>query len=575
MNKFNKYSSILLLSGLLLALSACSDFLDKQPKDQFTDEDYWSSESNLRTFAWKFYTDFIGYGSGVGTSGEFYYQSSPATDCISISDDINSGIFLQYETNANTTNKLWKDNYITIRRANLMLTRLPLVPNMNEEATKHWEGVARFFRAYSHFKLVQRFGDIPYSETYASSNDYANIYLPRTNRNEVIDKVKADLDIAIANLRASDGDNRINKYVALALQARICLYEGTYRKYHNMGEGQDYLLEAKNAANQIMSLGEYSLGSDFKAVYNSIELKGNKEILLYVDYQPNVYMHSVQNFTNSTSTLNGMNKFAIDSYACTDGLPITQSPLYKGDEGLVNVIQDRDPRLKAAIRNDGLGYSGNNPNGVFSSTGYIIAIFNNPTQSGPEITTGGRNHVDAPIFGLAEVLLNYAEACAELGTITQADLDISINPLRTRAGISPLTYISEDHVQAKGIKIEDPKRISALEQISGAVSSITWEIRRDRRAELMTWTYIRYADLMRWKKGDYLDFTKNKDVTLGAKVGKANAGLTTVNEDGYIISYPNFTRTFDPQKHYLSSIPINDITNYANEGIELKQNPGW
>ncbi len=183
-------------------------------------------------------------------------------------------------------------------------------------------------------------------------------------------------------------------------------------------------------------------------------------------------------------------------------------------------------------------------------------------------------------------MLNFAEAKAEQGSLTQSDLDNSINILRRRAGIAPLTLNGTD-VAVNGINISDPNRTAALEQIGGVVSPIVWEIRRDRRAELMTWTYIRYYDIMRWHKGEYLDFSKNPNVALGARTplrptnSSADKDYNNAMPDGYIDTYGAFTfstiskRIFDPTKHYLNSIPINDILLYSAEGVELTQNPGW
>jgi len=89
----------------------------------------------------------------------------------------------------------------------------------------------------------------------------------------------------------------------------------------------------------------------------------------------------------------------------------------------------------------------------------------------------------------------------------------------------------------------------------------------ERRAELMTWNLLRYMDLMRWKKRDYLDTDSNPDVSLGAWIN-----ATTNN--GYFKTY-TLTRDFDPSKHYLNSIPQDEIILYEAEGITLNQNPGW
>ncbi|MCC8132388.1 MAG: RagB/SusD family nutrient uptake outer membrane protein [Tannerellaceae bacterium] len=580
MEKIKIYISMILISGILFFSTGCNDYLDRDPLDGFTDDTYWTSEANVKTYAWLFYDQFKAYGIATGTTAEFYFQSSNMTSSINISDDLTSNTFLPYQLNPGSSNSDWKDLYEYIRRANVMFARIPDVP-MEPEAAEHWEGVARFFRSLSYYKLVQRFGDVPYYDKVVDDpNDAENIYIPRMDRNEVMEKVWADITRAVDILREEDEANSVTKYVALALQARIGLYEGTYRKYHQAGGGTAFLQGAKEAANALITSGKYAIqmSSDgFKAVYNSEDLGGNSEIILYKNYSLGILANSIQAYTNTSTVGNGMTKAAFESYVCVDGLPISQSPLYQGDETLENAMAARDPRLLATVDSEGVSFQGSVSSlsrARKSSTGYVIHLYYN--ENSANVTTTGQNTIDAPVFSYAEVLLNYAEACAELGNITQNDLDISVNILRNRAGITPLTYVSDEVVMVDGVTIHDPKRTSALEQISGVVPSIIWEIRRDRRAELMTWNAIRYYDLMRWKKGDYLDYTNNPDVALGVK-GSALApeDVATLNEEGYVYAYPESHRTFNPEKNYLNAIPTGQIDLYVAEGISFPQNPGW
>ncbi len=574
MKKLNKFIYISALCGIMLFTSGCEDFLDKGPLTEFTDENYWTSESNVRTFAWQFYNEFIGYGNGTGTTAEFYFQSASASNAMIISDDLCNSSYLNFQATASSTNSDWNSYYTSIRRSNLLISRIPTVTALSQEAKLHWEAVARFFRAFNYYRLVQRFGDVPYIDNFVGATESDKIYIARMNRNMVMDKVYDDLDFVVKNIRVSDGVNTLNRYVAFALQSRICLYEGTYRKYHNLGDGTKFLTSAKTAATEIMNNANYKLDADYQSIYNSIELKNSKEMLLYKDYQPSILMHSIQSYTNTSSIINGLSRAAIENYACVDGLPITQSPLYLGDDQIANVLSSRDKRLAATIASK-YGYSGKEDGGLAASTGYRLILYNNPGLSGTQVTTGGQNHIDTPIFGLAEVYLNYAEACAELNAITQADLDKSINKLRLRAGIAPLSYLSNDNVQVGGLSINDPARTNTLEQISGVVSSVIWEIRRERRAEFMSWTHIRLFDLMRWKKGEYLDMNLNPKVGQGAKVGAANKGKTTVDTDGYILPFAANKRVFTNPKNYLNSIPTGEKSLYDAEGVVLLQNPGW
>ncbi|HUH28855.1 RagB/SusD family nutrient uptake outer membrane protein [Gelidibacter sp.] len=564
--------SVLALSMAGLAYN-CSDYLDTPPKDVFTDDNFWTSENNVRTFSWLNYDTFFGYGNNASTTSDFYFHNSSNLD-----DNLAMNVFINLNTTANATNANWNNYYTLIRRTNLMLERVPTVP-MDEAKKNHYLGVAKFFRAFTYFRLAQEFGDVPYTDMYLSQND-ANVYKPALSRAQVIDNVIKDLEEAITLLLEEDDKNTtVNKYTAYALLSRVGLYEGTYRKYNTSQDGSEYLLKSKAAAMMVMDNPKYALQSDWKSLYNSVELLGNPEVILAKRYIQGVLANSIQAYTNTSTVQSGLTKFAAESYVTTNGLPIKQvggNPQFLGDENITNTFANRDPRFAKAFGTEDYAYSDKPWNGLTSITGYVFQLFNNPALSGPEVTTIGQNHIDAPIFTLSEVYLNYAEASAELGTISNADLDASINKVRARAGIATLTT-DGTNAMVNGVQIEDPQRTSALEQITGAVNPIIWEIRRERRTEFMSWTAMRQADILRWKKGDYLDSSANPDVVLGARIPSliGTDSKTKVNAEGYVIPYAGVTRDFVSPKHYLSAIPTNDISLYEAEGVELKQNPGW
>lgn len=581
MKKIRKYICLIAAVGSLSFFSSCNDFLEREPLDGLTDNNYWASEANVKTYAWLFYNQFMGYGKATGTTAEFYFQSTSATVSANISDDITNNTYLPYQQNPTSSNTEWKELYEYIRRANLMLKRVPSVP-MTDEAKKHWTGVAHFFRAYGYYKLVQRFGDVPYYDQFVDDPEKQGdlIFVKPTKRNDVMDKVRDDITKATEMLRESDGKGAVNRYIALALKARIGLYEGTYRKYHNAGDGKQYLEDARDAANTIIETGKYKIGTtpeSYRMVYSSEDLGMNTEMILYKEYTLGIHANSIQSYTNTSTVVNGITKAAVENYVCVDGLPISQSDKYKGDRTLADLLTDRDVRLLAAVDSEGLSWGGKDKSisrSRKSTTGYVTNLFYNAESA--NITTTGQNTIDAPVFSYAEVLLNYAEARAELDEITQTDLNKTINLLRSRAGIATLTYESKDVVKASGVTINDPKRTSALETKTGIVSSIIWEIRRERRSELMTWTALRYYDLMRWAKGAYLDYTDNPDVALGAYLGTVPPGdKATLNPDGYIMPYPTQNRVFNPAKNYLNAIPTAQIELYKADGIEFPQNPGW
>ncbi|MCJ0741895.1 RagB/SusD family nutrient uptake outer membrane protein [Pedobacter montanisoli] len=551
-----KIFKISFLLSIFLLVGACKK-LDLGPADQFEDSNFWTNENNVRTYSWEFYNLFTGFGTG--TTADFYFSA--------FSDDQATTGFSNFAVSAPATNSNWSWYYI--RKANILIDRVDKIASLSQEAKNHWKGVGRFFRAMDYFNKVKLFGGVPWidSELDIAQNDL--IYKKRDTRKFVMDKVMEDLDFAIANLR-DNNLNEVNKSVALALKSRVALFEGTYRKYHTelglQADAEAYLKAAKQASEALMT-GKYILTTQYGPVYNSMDLKGNTEVILYKEYVAGTLTHSVIGYTASTTTMHGLTKSAVESYVYTDGLPVGQSPLATGDATITAVRKDRDDRLLKTI-SDFLCYQGNlSPQGFSSSTGYRPAKFLNSVSN----QLAPYNETDAPIFWLAEVLLNYAEASAELNdlgvyTLTQNDLDKSVNKLRQRANVKPLILSGTNVMSgiAGDVIINDPKR-------TADISPIIWEIRRERRTELMM-DGFRYNDLMRWKKGEYLDTTLNPDCILGANV--PNNGKVTRNAAGYIMPYTATTvRKFISPKHYLSPIPTGQISLYPNNNLE--QNPDW
>jgi hypothetical protein len=549
--KFNKVCLYLLM---LLAVTSCKKYVDVTNPDTLTDPDYWKDENSVRTYGWELYNMFAGYGNGSSTNGDFYFTT--------FTDDQCPSGFSQYAQTTPATNGDW--SFSNIRKANIMLDRIDGVA-MTDEAKNHWKGIARFFRALQYYRMVQTFGNVPWYSHALEIADSAAIYKPRDPRKLVMDSVLADMTFAVNNIRQTDLANTVNKDVALALKARICLYEGTYRKYHtelSLPDADKYLLEAKNAAQALLAR-PYELNPNYQTIYMADNLANitKKEVLLYKRYEPTYLMHSTIAYLYSSSTISGLSKSAVESYLCTDGQPISLSPLYKGDDNIDNIVANRDKRFRLSIDTTYQYYLGHIKGGLVSTTGYRVTKFIPDTTTIKSIATGiGTNITDAPLFYLSEVYLNYAEAAAELNdlgvyTLVQADLDNTINKLRARAGVAALTV---------NPGFTDPKK-------DADVPSLIWEIRRERRTELMM-DGFRYQDLMRWKKGTYMDSNKNPDIFLGAKV-PANSSIKR-NAQGYITPYTS-QRVFTDPKNYLSAIPTNQILLYPPDIQATMQNQGW
>lgn len=566
-------NKIFILLLLALGVAGCEkDFLDTPPDDVLVDETYWTSEGNVKTFAYGFYTAyFSGYGSGYSWGKYFSGQS--------LNDDFSPTNPPRFTLQVPTSGGGW--TFAWVRKANIFIDRVQGV-DMEEEAINHWTGIGRFFRGLEYHDLVKDFGDVPYYDGELSEEDNELLYKKRDDRSFVMDRVLEDFRFAVENVRQSvehDG-LEVNRDVVLGYMSRVFLYEGTWQKYHENDneKAAEYLEAAKWAANELIASGNYSLG-DYRKVFNSLDLSGNPEVMLYREYEEGMITHALNSYNNNEPQT-GVSKDAIEAYLTENGLPIGVSSLYKGDKSIDNVMANRDPRMYETYVSDELRINGVASN--YSTTGYATHKFLNEDIKDQPIGNSNQNPTDAPIIRFGEVLINYAEAAYELSTVggasfTQADLDKSINTLRDRPGVNlPHLQVSGDMPAINGQTYDDPQR-------DPEVPSILWEIRRERRVELM-FEGFRLDDLKRWKKLEYTDMVQYPEINRGAWVEKSDypdanlESLTlTQGDKGYLIpaSADEALRTFDDPRVYLDPIPLDQITLYKDQGVDLEQNPGW
>lgn len=560
------------LGVVLLSLASCDDILDTEPYDQFTKDNYFTSETNVQLFANYFYNTFTGYGSG---SGDYYFNT--------LNDDqASTGITKWTYMNVPGSAGAWNTPYVEIRRANTLIAAVPNVESMSDAKKANWLGIGRLYRAWQHYKLVRAYGDCYWVDKELDPNDTEILYGPRQPRNDVMDKVLEDLNFACANITDNDNSRTaFNKWVALAMKAEVCLYEGDYSKYvtNSNDRANRYLNEAKSACEAIMSSGKFSLNGNYQANFNSLDLAGNNEMIMYKKYIQSTFAHGTIDYTCGSTQVNGMTKDAFDSYLFKDGKPLATTSLNKTDHGTVvvlddnsglgeashidisNVLANRDPRLSAQVDKilqfPGCGYARFGGAQSTASTGYGVYLFDTNLIDNTNRQSTYGNWTDAPIFWYAEILLNYAEACAELGNITQNDLDRSINLLRDRVSM-PHLYTSVEADPANNM----------------GVSPIIWEVRRERRVEMMYCMNDRYWSLLRWNQLSLLDTDNNPNLSRGAYVAGFNAislAEVDVDADGYInCSNNGAPRKWDP-KYNLFPIPDDQ----RNLNPQIGQNPGW
>ena len=558
-----------------VSMASCDHFLDEHrfPTDQQTDNPaFWENEINVQGEIDYFYEYFMGYGNGASWNGTFYYQS--------LNDDqigkIASGSVNFADWNylqVPTSNSVWSASYTAIRRANIIIQNVS-ISNLAEAKKNNFLAQARLNRAYQYYDLVRNLGDVPLVTTVLDVNS-PELYAGRTPRNEVMDFVLEDLDFAINNI--SEQSNKIKWSVDLAnaIKTEICLYEASYARYHQKDEARakKFYEETVKAATPIIA--SYTYTDDYASIYNStmdaadgmIGLLSNPEVILLKPYVKSINGHSLCKYTSTATNICGMTKDAFDAYLFLDGKPKASTTENATDMGVMdaiglsiqNLLDVRDKRLAAQIDPyvyyNNFTWSRNNSDPMQSLSGYGVRKFINPLMEYYYCVTDYQSYVNAPLFWLSKVALDYAEARAELGKLDDTDMNKTLNKLYVRAGLPTQTVASLS-------AMNDPAN-------NMGVSSLLWEIRRCRRCELM-FDGFRYWDLVRWHNLDLLDTTQHPNINLGANATPALADHPISNVDGYVCSFPDYSRKFS-EREYLAPLGSGQIALNPN----LKQNPGW
>lgn len=478
----------LCLAGIVtaaLAWSGCNkDFLQRTPQTSITEDNFFNTSQDLQTYTNGLYTQ-LQYGfDDTGSDNISNYSGGAEVD------QVMRGTL----SSANAGG--WSD-WSQLRSINYLLDHAGKVHD-DTAAVNHYIGIARFFRAWYYFGKVKRYSNVPWY-SHASSPDDSSLYKPEDPRSLVMDSVLSDLQYAALHIKPDQGDGtRVSQWSALALMARICLFEGTFRKYHaevNLHDGQRFLDAALWACQQIMSSGRFAItgsgAEGYRALFTSTKLNGNKEIIQWHNCDPALAVgnnsHIVLGYTWSLS------RSLEETYLMKDGTRFTDIPGYS-KKVYNDIFSNRDPRLAETI-----AYPGYLPNGAGTAP-YILK----PSMGGydqlkfyprdPALRQGWNlDFTSLPVFRYAEILLVAAEAKAESGTLTQADLDQTVNLLRDRVQMPHLLT---------GATI-DPVLAAQYPNATGADLGTLLEIRRERRVELAC-EGLRFDDITRWYAGQRL-----------------------------------------------------------------------
>jgi hypothetical protein len=558
-------------------LNACNtNTLEKFPLDQVSSEVFFRQPSDMKIYMNQFYNDelFPVYWGQIlnnpyrGGADDFN------------SDNIISGNYIDDRLKGTrTVSNAGGWNYQDVRSINYFFDNYRKC-TADFDTYKQYVGEAHFFRALIYFQLFQRFGDLSWNATVLQTNS-PELYAPKTPRNIVADNMIADLDSAAMYLTDSRNSNgtKLDKWIALTLQSRIALYEGTWEKYHAGdpfgvadANPDKYLNKAVEAASAIMSSGKFEIyttgntQTDYYDLFKIRDYSGTKEVMMWKQFSTALSINNNRNYRLEYPFGSSLTKELADSYLCTDGKPISVSPLFAGYTNITDEMKNRDPRFHQSIFapdapwkitdvttfwNDAY-INLNSAAELFAPTGYVLRKTYDPVMANHHL-----NFEETPAihFRYAEVLLNFAEAKAELNTLTQADLDNSIGLLRARVGMPGLDIATIAN---------DPKWDFP------SLSPVINEIRRERRVELSTEGY-RWPDIARWAAADELIVGKRPK---GFKASQLTSAYFPVDANGFLDPFQNALPTgyqFNVNRDYLDPIPLNEIV----LNPQLAQNPGW
>lgn len=607
--KLKKFTYIVLGLTCSLLVACNSNFLNREPLDQLSTSGSLASTNELRLYINQFYQTLPNHPSTTGGNG-IAFEDAKTDNMIftNVDNRLNGQLTVSNATSIS--------EYTQIRSLNFFLKQSSNAKG-NQSEINRYLGEAYFFRAWYYFELVKKYGDVTWVNQLLNSEDEST-FLARDSRIVIVDSILNDLDRSATLLptQSTNTSMRIHKDVALTLKSRVALYEGTWQRYHKLkatpfftttvseSKIKDYLTQARDAAKEIIdgnrwkiySTGKYN--DDYRNMFNTADLSTNSEVMLYRRYNPAENIgHGVSKYLSTGGGDIGLTQSLVSDYLTIDGKPFVgtlQNSMQQvyGQDILPTV---RDPRLsqtavlpQAPLRPDAVAanFPPINQSGFNrSTTGYPMYKYVEYTNLSA-VTDDGMSAAPVIYFRYAEVLLNYAEALAELKEdptkIVQA-----IHPLRARLNLPDMDFDREYNTAAS-------YPFSTLDKYIQAV-------RRERRVEMVA-EGQRLQDIFRWAAADQLIVGKRPlgILFIGSNIAQENTSTGFYKDN--LLYYDNAPagksinfflsgnpgdayRYMDPYKSVLPSgykfrVERDYLLPIQQRMIELtggkwKQNPNW
>jgi hypothetical protein len=507
-----QYIYVLAIAAALQFTSCSENFLDRSPETSLSVKDFFKTAADLQAYTNGFYDDNNLFDKRPYTVwANQVLMADFDSDNTAYWRDHDYLIYLGTQSSQNISAKYssrW-GGWNSLRRVNIMLGNLGDAGNIIPADLRHFIGLARYFRAMFYIAKVKEYSDVPWYGKALESND-PDLYKPRDSRALAVDSIMADLEYAAANIKEDLGNRtRVNRFVALAELSRFALYEGTYRRYHSelnlASTAVRFLERAATAAGEIMQSQRFSLATGaveevipgsgilgstaFRELFNSLSLNANNEVIQWIDFNKsyNVRNRMGDLMLPSSHHAYSLSRSLMESFLMRDGRPFTTVTNHSRMT-FYEIFDNRDPRMAETFACPGahsinpVRYIQMTP----SSGGYdMIKYFPESFEKQTSDNNGGWTGI--PLYRYAEVLLNYAEARAELGTLTATDINNTIDLLRARVGMPAFNAAREVDADLRA-------------QYPQVTSDALLAIRRERRVELAG-EGLRKWDLFRWGAG--------------------------------------------------------------------------